>query len=85
MLLRKRVDDGAFDVVLASLSLMYVLDQEAAGHEIACVLRLQGRMVAAVWVGPIPSDLVSVQAIARHFAPPRWHSRSSCQTPAFRV
>jgi ubiquinone/menaquinone biosynthesis C-methylase UbiE len=36
-------EDGAFDVVLASLSLMYVLDRAAAARELARVLRPQGQ------------------------------------------
>jgi ubiquinone/menaquinone biosynthesis C-methylase UbiE len=40
--------DGAFDVLLASLSLMYVIDRAAAAREIARVLRPGGRCIAAV-------------------------------------
>ncbi len=43
---------GRFDVVLASLSLMYVIDRGAAAREIARVLRPGGRLVAAVWGVP---------------------------------
>ena len=42
--------DDSFDVVLACLSLMYVIDRDAAAREIARVLRPGGRFVAAVWV-----------------------------------
>jgi ubiquinone/menaquinone biosynthesis C-methylase UbiE len=42
------VADQAFDVVLASLSVMYVLDRAAAARELARVLRPGGRVVAAV-------------------------------------
>jgi ubiquinone/menaquinone biosynthesis C-methylase UbiE len=41
-------DEGAYDVLLASLSLMYVIDRAAAAHEIVRVLRPGGRFVAAV-------------------------------------
>jgi ubiquinone/menaquinone biosynthesis C-methylase UbiE len=42
-------DDGSFDVLLASLSLMYVIDRAAAAREMRRVLRPGGRFVAAVW------------------------------------
>jgi len=57
-------DAGSFDVVLASLSLMYVIDREAAAREIARVLRPGGRLVAAVWAGPDECDIVRFQQIA---------------------
>ena len=44
-------DDNSFDVVLASLSFMYVVDRAAAG-EFARVLRPGGRLVGSVWTGP---------------------------------
>lgn len=50
--------DGAFDVLLASLSLMYVIDRAAAAREMARVLRPGGRLVAAVWAGPDRCDIV---------------------------
>ncbi|MGE0544476.1 MAG: class I SAM-dependent methyltransferase [Dehalococcoidia bacterium] len=62
--------DGAFDVVLASLSLMYAIDRRAAAREIARVLRPGGRLVAAVWAGPEECDIVRFQQIAGRFAPP---------------
>jgi SAM-dependent methyltransferase len=62
-------DDGSFDVVLASLSLMYVIDREAAAQEIARVLRPRGRLVAAVWAGPDECDIVRFQQIAGRSAP----------------
>jgi len=62
-------DDGAFDVVLASLSLMYVIDRAVAAREIARVLRPGGRFVAAVWAGPERCDLVLFQTTAARFAP----------------
>jgi SAM-dependent methyltransferase len=62
--------DGAFDVLLASLSLMYVLDRVAAAREIARVLRPGGRFVAAVWAGTEECDVVLLQQTAARFAPP---------------
>ena len=63
-------EDAAFDVVVASLSLMYVLDRAAAAREIARVLRPQGRLVAAVWAGPEQCDIVLFQQTAGRFAGP---------------
>lgn len=63
-------DDGAFDVLVASLSLMYVIDREAAARECARVLRPGGRFVAAVWAGPDMADIVRFQQTAGSFAPP---------------
>jgi SAM-dependent methyltransferase len=62
--------DGVFDVVLASLSLMYAIDRGAAAREIRRVLRPGGRFVAAVWAGPDQCDIVLFQQIAGRFAPP---------------
>lgn len=61
--------DGAFDVVLASLSLMFVIDRPAAAAEIARVLRPDGRLVASVWGGPDVNDLVRFQNTVGRFAP----------------
>jgi len=61
--------DGAFDVVLASLSLMYAVDRAAAAREIARVLCPGGQLVAAVWAGPEQCDLVRFQQTAGRFAP----------------
>ena len=61
--------DSAFDVVLASLSLMYAVDRAAAAREVARVLRPGGRLVAAVWAGPEQCDLVLFQQTAGRFAP----------------
>ncbi len=61
--------DSAFDVVLASLSLMYAVDRAAAAREIARVLCPGGRLVAAVWAGPEQCDLVLFQQEAGRFAP----------------
>jgi SAM-dependent methyltransferase len=63
------VGDGAFDAVLASLSLMYVIDRAAAARELARVLRPGGRLVAAVWAGPEQCDIVLFQQTAGRFAP----------------
>jgi ubiquinone/menaquinone biosynthesis C-methylase UbiE len=62
-------EDRAFDAVLASLSLMYVIDRAAAAREIARVLRPGGRFVAAVWAGPEQCDIVWFQQTAGRFAP----------------
>ena len=61
--------DGSFHVVLASLSMMYVIDRAAAAREIARVLRPGGRFVAAVWAGPDDCDIVKFQTAAGEFAP----------------
>ena len=63
-------DSSCCDVVLASLSLMYVIDRVAAAREIARVLRPGGRFVAAVWAGPGDCDIVWFQQTAGSFAPP---------------
>jgi len=60
---------GVYDVLLASLSLMYVIDRAAAAREIARVLRPSGRFVAAVWAGPEQCDLVLFQQTVGRFAP----------------
>lgn len=83
-------DDASFDVVLASLSLMYVIDREAAAREIARILCPNGRLVAAVWAGPDESDIVRFQQIAGSFAGPRqesirgarhlWRRRPGCSS-----
>ena len=60
---------GGFDAVLASLSLMYVIDRAAAAREIGRVLRPGGRFVAAAWAGPETADIVLFQQTAGSFAP----------------
>ena len=60
----------SFDAVLASLSLMYVIDRTAAAGEIARILRPGGRFVAAVWAGPEDADIVLFQQTAGSFTPP---------------
>jgi ubiquinone/menaquinone biosynthesis C-methylase UbiE len=62
-------ESETFDAVLASLSLMFVIDRAAALREIARVLRPGGRLVAAVWGGPEVTDLVRFQQTAGAFAP----------------
>jgi SAM-dependent methyltransferase len=62
--------DNSFDVVLASLSLMFVIDRAAAAREIARVLHPGGRLVAAVWGEPEHCDIVRFQQIAGSFAGP---------------
>jgi SAM-dependent methyltransferase len=63
-------DNAAFDVVLACLSLMYVINREAAAQEIARVLRPGGRLVAAFWAAPEQCDIVLFQQTAGRFAGP---------------
>jgi SAM-dependent methyltransferase len=63
-------EDAAFDAVVASLSMMYVLDRAAAAREIARVLRPRGRLVAAVWAGTELCDIVLFQQTAGRFAGP---------------
>lgn len=62
-------DEGSVDAVVASLSLMYVIDRAAAAREIARVLRPGGRFIAAVWGGPAEADIVRLQQTAGGFAP----------------
>jgi SAM-dependent methyltransferase len=62
-------DDGTFDVILASLSLMFVIDRAAAAREMARVLRPGGRLVGAVWGGPETCDLALFQRTIAQFAP----------------
>jgi SAM-dependent methyltransferase len=62
-------ESESIDAVLASLSLMYVIDREAAAREIARVLRPGGRLVGAVWAGPEQADIVLLQQTAGSFAP----------------
>ena len=62
-------EDQSVDAVVASLSLMYVIDRAAAAMEIARVLRPGGRLVAAVWAGPGEADIVRFQQTAGSFAP----------------
>ena len=61
--------DEEFDAVIASLSLMYVIDREAAARELARVLRPGGRLAAAVWAGKEACDIVLFQQTAGSFAP----------------
>ena len=60
---------ASFDALVASLSLMYVIDRAAAAREIARVLRPGGRFVAAVWARPQDCDIVWFQQTAGSFAP----------------
>jgi SAM-dependent methyltransferase len=61
-------EDAAFSVVLACLSMMYVIDRDAAAREIARVLKPAGQFVAAVWAGPEECDIVLFQQTAGRFA-----------------
>jgi len=63
-------ENESFDVVLASLSLMYVIDRATAARELARVLRPRGRLVAAVWAEPETCDIVLFQQTAGRFAGP---------------
>ena len=63
------VSDGSQDVVMASLSLMYVIDRNTAAKEIARILRPGGKFIAAVWSGSEKADIVQFQQIAGSFAP----------------
>jgi ubiquinone/menaquinone biosynthesis C-methylase UbiE len=62
--------DGGFDVLIASLSLMFAVDKPRAAAECARVLRPGGRFVAAAWGGVEDTDLVRFQQLAGSFAPP---------------
>lgn len=62
--------EASFDVILASMSLMFVIDRAAAAEEMARVLRPRGRLVASVWAGPEDCDLVLFQRTVSQFAPP---------------
>lgn len=62
-------DDRSFDVAIASLSLMYVVDRGAAANELARVLDGGGRLVACVWAEPESCDIVRFQQIVGSFAP----------------
>ena len=61
-------EGNSFDVVLSSLSFMYVIDRAAAAREVARVLRPGGRFVAAVWGGAGTCDIVLFQQTAGQFA-----------------
>jgi SAM-dependent methyltransferase len=65
------VEDGVFDVLLASLSLMYVIERGGAAREVRRVLRPGGRLVAALWAGPDKCDIVLFQQTSGRFAPAR--------------
>ena len=64
-------ENDVFDVVIASLSLMFVIDRAAAAREIARVLRPGGRLAVSAWAGPDRCDLIRFQQMAGSFAPPR--------------
>ena len=57
------------DAVLASLSLMYVIDRAATAQELARVLRPGGKFIGAVWAGAEQADIVQFQQLAGSFAP----------------
>lgn len=62
-------EDGSVDVLLASLSLMYVIDRAVAAREMRRVLRPGGRLVAAAWAAAEQCDIVLFQQTAGRFAP----------------
>lgn len=64
------VDDDTIDCVLASLSMMYVIDRATAAREIARTLKPGGRFLASVWAGPEECDIVLFQQTAGRFAGP---------------
>ena len=63
-------DDASVDAIIASLSLMYVIDRAAAARECARVLKVGGRLVGAVWAAADHADIVRFQQTAGAFAPP---------------
>jgi ubiquinone/menaquinone biosynthesis C-methylase UbiE len=63
------VRDGSHNVLVASLSLMFVFDKDAAAREIARVLAPGGRMVAAVWAPPERCDFIRFQKTVGMHAP----------------
>lgn len=73
-------EDGQFDAIVSSLTLMYVLDRATAARECARVLRSGGRFVAAVWAGrgghrPLPGDRRLLRAVATHSGGGAWRPR----------
>jgi ubiquinone/menaquinone biosynthesis C-methylase UbiE len=63
------VRDATHNVLVASLSLMFVLDKDAAAREIARVLVPGGRMIAAVWAPPERCDFIRFQRTVGMHAP----------------
>jgi SAM-dependent methyltransferase len=63
------VRDASHNVLVASLSLMFVLDKDAAAREIARVLVPGGRLVAAVWAPPERCDFIRFQRTVGMHAP----------------
>ena len=81
------IDSESIDVVLACLSLMYVIDRAAAAREIARVLRSGGQLVPAVWGDPnaLTSCCCSRQLPPSRRSPPRpaWdRARSPTRLPS---
>lgn len=62
-------EDEEFDALVASLSMMYVIDRGSAARECARVLRPGARFVAVVWAGPDQADIVQLQQTAGSFGP----------------
>ena len=63
-------DAASFDVVLASLSLMFVIDRARAAREIARVLKPEGRFVASVWARAPECDIIRFQETVARFSEP---------------
>jgi SAM-dependent methyltransferase len=63
------VREASHNVLVASLSLMFVIDKAAAAREIARVLLSGGRIVLAVWAGAERCDVVRFQKTIGSFAP----------------
>ncbi|HSH00479.1 MAG TPA: class I SAM-dependent methyltransferase, partial [candidate division Zixibacteria bacterium] len=63
------VEDNSQDLILASLSFMYVVDRAAAAREIARALTPDGKFIAVVWGSRDNTDIVRFQEIAGSFAP----------------
>jgi len=61
--------DADFDIVTASLSLMFVADKASAAEQIARVLKPGGRFVASVWGPPERCDIVRFQRLVGSLAP----------------
>ena len=92
------VSSHSQDAVLASLSLMYVIDRAATAKEVARVLRSSGRFIGAVWAGPIRRTSCSFsnwpgalhrshrwKALARARWPIPRPFLNNCQTPVWRL
>lgn len=59
--------DHSVDIIVTSLTMMYVIDRARAAGEITRVLRPGGRLVATVWADPAECDIVRFQQAAGSF------------------